>query len=291
MHVGVVFPETEIGNDPIAIRDYAQAVEQMGYSHIAVYDHVLGAYPKRPDGKQYPYSYTHESPFHEPFVLYGYLAGLTQKIGLVTGVLVLPQRQTALVAKQAAALDILSGGRLRLGVGIGWNDVEYEALGENFRDRGRRIEEQIEVLRALWTQDVVTYEGEWHKITLAGINPLPVQRPIPVWMGGMAEPVIRRIARLADGWFPQIRSLEEVPAVLAKLKSYAGEAGRDPKAIGIEARGTVARGGPEDWATAMEAWREIGATHYAVNTVGAGLQSPGDHIEALRRFKDAVGLD
>jgi probable F420-dependent oxidoreductase len=262
----------------------------MGYSHITVYDHVLGAYPERPDGKTYPYSYTHESQFHEPFVLFGYLASLTQKIGLVTGVLVLPQRQTALVAKQAAALDILSGGRVRLGVGIGWNDVEYEALGQNFHDRGRRIEEQIEVMRLLWTQDVVTYEGRWHKITLAGINPLPLQRPIPVWMGGMAEPVIERVARLADGWFPQIRSLEEAPAVMEKLHGYAEEAGRDPKTIGIEARGTVARGGPEDWAASLEAWRDLGATHYGMNTMNAGLRTPDEHVEALRRFKDAIGL-
>ena len=177
MKVGVVFPQTEIGADPTAVKDYAQASEDLGFSHLLAYDHVLGANPaSRPDWRA-PYS--HLDMFHEPFVLFGYLAGLTQRIELVTGIIILPQRQTVLVAKQAAALDVLSKGRLRLGIGIGWNAVEYEALGEDFKNRGRRSEEQIDVLRKLWTQQLVTYNGQWHKITDAGINPLPVQRPIP----------------------------------------------------------------------------------------------------------------
>ena len=188
MRIGVVFPQLEIGNDPALIRDYAQAAESLGYDHILVYDHVLGANRETHDWLRGPYR--HPDAFHEPFVLFGYLAGLTEKIELVTGILILPQRQTALVAKQAAEVDVLSGGRLRLGIGIGWNSVEYEALGEDFSNRGRRSEEQIEVMRGLWTNDLVTLNGRWHTITDAGINPLPVQRPIPVWFGGYDDRVL-----------------------------------------------------------------------------------------------------
>src|SRR5947207_13234197 len=209
MRIGVVFPQTEIGDDPIAIRDYAQAAEQLGYQHLLIYDHVLGAsIANRPDWRG---PYTSDTLFHEPFVLFGYLAGLTKRIELVTGVIVLPQRQTALVAKQAAEIDVLSGGRLRLGIGVGWNEVEYEALGQDFHTRGRRSVEQIAVLRALLTQEVVDFHGHWHHITHAGLNPQPVQRPIPIWFGvGSSqnpyppEAVLRRVARLADGWSPNI---------------------------------------------------------------------------------------
>src|SRR4029453_17668221 len=198
MNIGVVFPQVEIGQDPAVVRDYAQTVEGLGYTPLLVFDHLPGANPERPGGWKGPYTYRHL--FHEPFVLFGYLAAVTERVELVTGILILPQRQTALVAKQAAVVDVLSRGRLRLGIGIGWNFVEYEALGENFKNRGRRSEEQIEVLRALWTKELVTFTGRWHKITDAGINPLPVQRPIPIWLGGGAEQVLRRIARLGDGW-------------------------------------------------------------------------------------------
>jgi probable F420-dependent oxidoreductase len=191
MHIGVVFPQTEIGNDPGAIREYAQAVEDLGYHHLLVYDHVLGASPVNRPGWR---GYTSETPFHEPFVLFSYLAGLTQQLELVTGVLILPQRQTALVAKQAAEVDVLSGGRLRLGIGLGWNQVEFEALNEHFRTRGARIEEQVDVLRALWTQPVVTVHGRWHQIEEAGINPLPIQRPLSVWFGGHADPILTRLS-------------------------------------------------------------------------------------------------
>ena len=288
MQIGVVFPQTEIGSDPVAVRDYAQAAEDMGYSHVLAYDHVLGASREARPGWRGPYD--HNSPFHEPFVLFGYLAGVTSRIELVTGIIILPQRQTALVAKQAAAVDVLSGGRLRLGVGIGWNEVEYEALGENFRNRGRRVEEQVALMRALWTDEVVTFQGRWHKVTAAGINPLPVRRPIPLWMGGGAEPVIKRIARLADGWFPQFRPDDRGREILQRLHDYAREAGRDPADIGIEGRTSVGGGNPDDWATEVQAWRALGATHLGVNTMGAGLQSPADHIDALRRFKVAAGV-
>ena len=286
MHIGVVFPQTEIGTDPVVIRDYAQAAEDLGYSHLLVYDHVLGASSEHRPNWRGPYD--HRTQFHEPFVLFGYLAGVTQRLQLVTGILILPQRQTALVAKQAAEVDVLSGGRLRLGVGIGWNDVEYEALGEDFHTRGRRVEEQIEVMRALWTQEVVSFQGRWHHITDAGINPLPLQRPMPPWMGGGAEPVLRRVARLADGWFPQIRPDERGMETLQRLFDYAREAGRDPASIGIEGRVGISNGGPDDWARAAEAWQQMRATHLGVNTMSAGLDSPAKHIDAIRRFKEAT---
>lgn len=286
MQIGVVFPQLEIGNDPAAIRDYAQAAEEMGYAHLLAYDHVLGADIRHYPGWNGPYN--HKDMFHEPFVLFGYLAAVTQRLQFVSGVIILGQRQTALVAKQAAEVDVLSQGRLRLGVGIGWNHVEYEALGENFHNRGRRSEEQIAVLRALWTQEVVNFEGRWHRIRHAGLNPLPVQRPIPIWLGGRVEAVIQRVARLADGWFPQFRPDSAGEETLARLHQYARDAGRDPASIGIEGRVSIAGRRAEDWAQEAEAWKKLGATHLSVNTMGAGLRSPQEHINAVRQFKEAV---
>ena len=287
MKLGAIFPQTEIGADPAAVRDYAQAVEALGYDHLIAFDHVLGANAASRPG--WSGAYQHTDSFHEPFALFGYLAAYTERIGLVTGVLILPQRQTALVAKQAATVDVLSGGRLRLGVGIGWNQVEYEALGESFRNRGKRSEEQIEVLRALWTDELVTYEGRWHTITDAGLNPMPVQRPIPVWFGGSADPVLRRIARTGDGWFPSGRLDEQGRSRVATMRAYAREAGRDPDAIEIESWVSIRDRSPEEWVSDVVEWREVGARQVAVNTMNAGLASPDGHIAAIERFKDAVG--
>jgi probable F420-dependent oxidoreductase len=284
VHIGVVFPQVEIGTDPGAIRDYAQAVEAMGYSHILTFDHVLGANPDRPGGWKGPYTYRHA--FHEPFVLFGFLAAATRRVGLVTGILILPQRQTALVAKQAAAVDVLSAGRLRLGVGVGWNAVEFEALGERFTNRGARIEEQIAVLRALWARELVTIEGQWHRVTDAGLNPLPPRPTIPVWMGGESEPVVRRAARLADGWMPHFRPGPEAQAVVDRLHGLIRAAGRDPAAFGIEGRMTLAQVPPEHREAELAAWRKMrGITHLCVHTVGLGLKTPAEHVQALERFK------
>ncbi len=299
MRTGVLFPQTEIGADPAAVRDFAQAAEDMGYSHISCFEHVLGANPASRPGERMLYN--HESLFHEPFVLYGYLAGLTRSIELVTGIMVLPQRQTVLVAKQAAAVDVLSGGRLRLGVGVGWNPVEYQALGENFATRGRRIEEQIKVLRALWCNELVTFEGEWHHITDAGICPLPVQRPIPIWLGGMADQVIRRVGRLADGWFPRFPSMNKRPgnavpvrhetpeAIIAVMRRHAADAGRDPGAIGIEGRVFLPNRTPDQWKAEFDRWQALGATHMELYTMGGGLTSPDQHIDLIRRYRAEFG--
>jgi len=289
VHIGVVFPQVEIGTDPGAIRDYAQAVEAMGYTHILTFDHVLGANPDRPGGWKGPYTYRHA--FHEPFVLFGFLAAATRRVELVTGILILPQRQTALVAKQAAAVDVLSAGRLRLGVGVGWNAVEFEALGERFTNRGARIEEQIEVLRTLWTRDLVTIAGQWHRVTDAGLNPLPPRRSIPIWMGGESEPVVRRAARLADGWMPHFRPGPQAQAIVDHLHGLIREAGRDPGAFGIEGRMTLAQVPPEQRASELEAWQKMqGISHVCIHTVGLGLKTPDDHVRALEGFKkDLLG--
>jgi probable F420-dependent oxidoreductase len=286
MRFGVVFPQTEIGTDPMVIRDYAQAAEELGYQHILAYDHVIGANLASRPGWRPPY--THRDSFHEPMVLFGYLAGLTKKIELVTGVIILPQRQTVLLAKQAAALDVLSGGRLRLGVGIGWNPVEYEALGENFKNRGRRSEEQVEVLRKLWTQELVTFQGQWHTITDAGLNPLPIQRPIPIWFGGGDDRALRRLARLGDGWFPLLAPDDGCRVAIEKIQNYAREAGRDPRRIGIEGRITFGQGTAESWIKDIDGWSKLGATHLCVNTMKTGLTNPTAHIDAIRRFKEAT---
>ena len=285
MRIGVVFPQTEIGADPAAVRDFAQAAESLGYTHLLAYDHVLGANAGSRPG--WHGAYRHTDGFHEVMVLLGYVAGLTETIELVTGILILPQRQTPLVAKQAAEVDVLSGGRLRLGIGIGWNDVEYEALSEDFHNRGRRSEEQIKVLRLLWTNDLVTYKGRWHTITDGGITPLPAQRPIPVWFGGMDERVLKRLARVGDGWMPQGSPDDRLLAMIERVRSYASDAGRDPAEIGVDGRTTL-HGTPDDWARQFAGWKEVGATHISVNTMAAGLSTPDDHIDALRRFKEAV---
>ena len=285
MRLGVIFPQTEIGADPAVIRDYAQSVEGMGYDHLAAFDHVLGATPHRPGG--WTGAYTHESMFHEPLVLFGYLAGLTRRIELVTGILILPQRQTALVAKQAAEVDLLSGGRLRLGVGSGWNAVEYEGLGQDFRRRGRRLEEQVDLLRALWADDVISFEGRFDKVTMAGINPRPA-RAIPIWFGGMAEAVQDRVGRKADGWFPQYRGEPAELAVgVARVRAAAEAAGRDPASIGFEVSVSAADGARAAAARAR-AFRAAGATHVSLNTMRSDLQNPRRHLDVAREFVDEL---
>ena len=287
MKLGVVFPQTEIGSDPGTVREYAQAAESMGYNHILAFDHVLGANAESRPG--WSGAYRHTDAFHEPFVLFGYLAAVTSSVELVTGVIILPQRQTALVAKQTAAVDVLSEGRLRLGIGIGWNAVEYEALGENFHNRGRRSEEQIDLLRKLWTNDLITYEGRWHKVTDAGLNPLPVQQPIPVWFGGAAPQTIRRVATIGDGWFPLFRPDDRGRELIESMREQAAEAGRGPDDIGVESWVSIRDSSEDDWKRTAEAWRELGATHLSVNTMNAGLGSPQAHIEAIERFREVMG--
>ncbi|HEY5351409.1 MAG TPA: LLM class F420-dependent oxidoreductase [Streptosporangiaceae bacterium] len=286
MQIGVVFPQTELGPEAGAVRAYGRRVEELGFQHVMAYDHVLGADPAVHQGWNGPYDV--RTTFHEPMVMFGFLAALTS-LELVTGIIILPQRQTALVAKQAAEVDLLSGGRFRLGVGLGWNQVEYEALGQEFRTRGRRIEEQVGLMRRLWTEESVTHEGEFDRVTGAGLAPLPVQRPIPVWFGAQSERAYRRAGRLADGWFPQVSPGPELDKAREIVSGAAREAGRDPAQLGMEGRISW-RGDAGKLAEQAGRWQEAGATHLAVNTIGAGLASLGDHLGALEQAAVALGL-
>ena len=288
MRVGVVFPQTEMMADPLAIRDYAQTAESLGYQHILAYDHVLGANPDRTGGWTGPYDY--QDTFYELFVLFSYLAGVTERLEFTSGVFILPQRQTALFAKQAATLDVLCQGRLRIGIGTGWNEVEYEALDQDFRTRGRRQEEQVTLLRRYWTEPLVTFTGVWETVSDAGIAPLPVQRPIPIWFGGNADTVLRRMARLGDGWMPPHRTPQDAAPALDRLESYLAENGRSRDDFGFEPRLHWRLGSLDTLLELARAWQEAGATHISINTMDAGFTSPQQHLTALQAFSEGMGL-
>ncbi|MCC7366022.1 MAG: LLM class F420-dependent oxidoreductase [Dehalococcoidia bacterium] len=284
MQIGVVFPQTEFGDDPALIKDYAQTAEALGYSHILAYDHVLGAVHEN-RARPLTGPYTERTPFHEPFVLFAYMAAVTSTIGFTTGVIILPQRQTALVAKQAAELDILSGGRLRLGVGTGWNHVEYDALNENFRNRGKRQEEQVEVLRRLWAEDVVDFTGTYHRIDRANILPRPT-RPIPIWFGGFNDVAFRRAARIGDGFIFGGGTADAL-AHVDMIRRYVAEAGRDSAAFGIESMVNYAAG-PEKWVSIADSWRAANVDYISLRDMNAGLEGPRAHLDAIRRYAEAV---
>jgi probable F420-dependent oxidoreductase len=285
MRIGVVFPQTELGGDVGAVRAYGEGVEALGFTHVLAYDHVIGADPEVHRGWAGPYDV--RTTFHEPFVLFGYLAAATS-VELVTGIIILPQRQTVLTAKQAAEVDLLTGGRFRLGVGLGWNPVEYEALGKDFSNRGERLDEQVTLMRRLWTEPSVTHNGAHETVTGAGLAPLPVQRPIPVWFGGVAERALRRVGRLADGWFPQVPPGERLEEARAIIRQAAVEAGRDPDTLGIEGRVGWETGDVDRLVRQAGKWRDAGASHLGVNTMGAGLGSVDDHLAALAKAADAL---
>ena len=285
MRIGVVFPQTEIGGDRGAIRAYAERVEELGFAHILAYDHVLGADPEVHAPWNGPYDV--DTTFHEPFVLFGYLAAITA-LELVTGIIILPQRQTALVAKQAADVDVLTNGNFRLGIGLGWNAVEYEALGKDFTDRGRRMSEQIELMRSLWTQRSVTHHGAYEHVTGAGLAPLPVQRPIPIWFGAASEPAYRRTGRLADGWFPQVPPGPHLDAARAIVDQAATAAGRDPSSLQMEGRVSWTAAGIEKVVDHVARWRDAGASHLSINTMNADLGAVDDHLGVLATVADAV---
>jgi probable F420-dependent oxidoreductase len=295
MKLGAVFPTTEIGTDPVAIRDFAQTAEELGYSHIVCYDHVLGAVH---EGRTPPVPgpYTENDPFHEPLILFAHLSGVTTRIGLTTGVLILPQRQTALVAKQAAELDVLSGGRLRLGVGLGWNPVEYEALGVPFEGRGERLEEQVGLLRALWSERQLDFQGKYHRIDRAGILPSP-ERKIPIWFGGMSPAAGARAVRLGDGFI--FGSANQFARALAtSIQKQLLEEDRDPTQFGMEPIVHFSQG-PDGWRQTLEDWEKLGATHLSMRAMDTGAALLGDepagfttareHIDALEVFMREVG--
>jgi probable F420-dependent oxidoreductase len=268
------------------VKTYATEVERMGFTHILAYDHVLGADPAVHGDKDRPYDI--HTQFHEPLVLFGYLAGVVS-LELVTGILILPQRQTALVAKQAAEVDLISRGRFRLGVGVGWNPVEYDALGEDFSLRGKRLEEQVGLLRRLWTEPSLSVRGNFDTIMGAGIAPLPIQRPIPIWMGGSSKYAYERMGRLADGWFPMIQPGPKLDAALETIAASATDARRSPGDIDMEGR-VDWRGDMSDLGARVEAWRQAGATHLTVNTMRAGLEGVAGHLQALEETAAALGV-
>jgi probable F420-dependent oxidoreductase len=287
MKVGAIFPQSELSPEPSAVRAYATGVEELGYSHILAFDHVVGADRAVHRGWSGPYDV--DTTFHEPLVLYGYIAAITS-LELVTGIIIGPQRQTALLAKQAAEVDILTEGHFRLGIGVGWNVVEYEALGQDFSTRGKREEEQIGLLRRLWTERSVTHAGRFDRVTGAGIAPLPVQRPIPLWLGGSSPAAYSRIGRLADGWFPGVQPGPLLDQAKAEVNDGAEQVGRDPQSVGMEGRVGWGRGGASEAAEQVEQWRAAGATHVTINTMGSGLESVGDHLEALGATAQALAL-
>lgn len=285
MEYGAVFPHNEIGTDPGAIKAYAQGLEALGVTHLLIYDHVLGADPNRPGGWKGPYD--KDVAFHEPFTTFAFLAGVTERIEFITTVLILPQRQTALVAKQAAELAVLSGNRFRLGIGTGWNRIEYEALNEDFRTRGRRQAEQVELLRRLWQEDSLTFEGEFHTVTAASINPRPAQ-PIPIWFGGSAPALLERCARLGDGWIPLMGANDAARACIDEIARHRREAGRSMDNFGIQAQAQYRGGDPERWSSHAGKWQALGATHVAIATHNAGPTDVDGHLARVEEYLGAV---
>lgn len=292
MKLGVIFPQREIGNDPGTIREFATTAENLGYVDLHAYDHVLGVNPETREGFDGPYDY--QDAFHEPFALFSHMAAVTEDLRFVTGILILPQRQTALVAKQAAEVDVLSNGRLTLGVGVGWNEAEFEALGMEFQTRGARIDEQIDVLRALWTNELIEYEGEWHRIPDAGLNPLPVQRPIPIWIGGGADVVLRRAGRLGNGWIVPARwktpdaDFATLERTLDRLADYRAEADRADEEFEVTGRVALRSDDPSQWVDQARQWEEVGVSRLALSTMDMGLEDPAAHIDVIGRWMDAI---
>ena len=296
MKYGVTFPTTDIGHDVFAIRDYVQAAEELGYHHIRVLDHVVAVDPAAYPGRDFM-GYVVDKPIHEPLTLIAYLVGITSTLNFVTSILILPQRQTALVAKQAAEIDFVSNGRFRLGVGVGWNDIEYQAMNARFNRRGKQLEEQIRVLRELWTKPAVNIESDSHRLKHVGINPAP-GGSIPIWIGAgspekrvPAEPILRRIGRLADGYMPIFDPDEPGgEQALGKIGRYAIEAGRRPTDIGIEARIVMPGNGADSWRRQLDGWSAFRATHIGVAMGGEQYRTVKQHIDGLHEFRQVAGF-
>jgi probable F420-dependent oxidoreductase len=283
MQLSAWFPTRDIGDDPSKIRDWAQAAEDLGYDYIEVPDHVFGVTAR--DG--WAPLYDEKDAFHETFTTLAFLAAATRKIKLSTGVLILPQRQTGVAAKQAAQIDLLSEGRLRLGIGVGWNHVEYQALDMDWHTRGARQAEQVEVLRRLWTEDLVTFKGKFHDMTEVNIVPQPVQRPIPIWFGGSSDAVVKRAARLGDGWMPIISPDEKAEAKLEDLRGHLRSFGRNPNTFGLEGWLRMSNDDPQRWAADADGWRRLGAQIVMLYPMYRIPTFEGQ-VETLRRFKEVV---
>jgi probable F420-dependent oxidoreductase len=285
MQLGAVFSHGEIGAEVAGIRDWAQAIQDLGYDFAVVSDHVVGA--EAAEHPELPRVFGIDSRLHEPLALFAFLAGIAPRLGVLSSVIILPQRQATLVAKQAAEIDVLNGGRLRLGVGIGWNPLEFTALGMDFRNRARRFEEQIEVMRRLWTERIVTFEGRYHSLPAIGINPLPVQRPIPLWFGAAAEAAVKRACNIGDGYLPLAPLEGSWQLTIDKVHGWLQEAGRDPSTFGVEGRVNAETGTPEEWSKTIEMWRGFGASHLSVGTHGLG--GVDAHVQRLKEVRELIG--
>ncbi len=285
MEIGAVFPHNEIGTDPQAIKDYAQGVEELGVTHLLIYDHVLGADRDRPGGFEGPYD--KDVAFHEPFTTFAFIAAVTKKLDMITTVMILPQRQTVLVAKQAAELAILSNNRFKLGIGVGWNAVEYTGLNENFKNRGKRQEEQVELMRLLWESEVLEYKGDYHHIDKASINPRP-SKSVPIWFGGGAPQLIERCADLGEGWIPLMGPNEAARKTLAAIKEKRESKGLDWDNFGVQAQAQYAGGDAERWNKHAEKWRNLGASHLAIATHNAEPTNVEGHLGRIKEYLNAV---
>ena len=285
MEIGAVFPHNEIGTDPQAIKDYAQGVEELGVTHLLIYDHVLGADRDRPGGFEGPYD--KDVAFHEPFTTFAFIAAVTKKLDMITTVMILPQRQTVLVAKQAAELAILSNNRFKLGIGVGWNTVEYTGLNENFKNRGKRQEEQVELMRLLWESEVLEYKGDYHHIDKASINPRP-SKSVPIWFGGGAPQLIERCADLGDGWIPLMGPNEAARKTLAAIKEKRKSKGLDWDNFGVQAQAQYAGGDAERWNKHAEKWRNLGASHLAIATHNGEPTNVDGHLGRIKEYLNAV---
>tara|TARA_Y100000766_G_scaffold50277_1_gene40471 strand:- start:2721 stop:3581 length:861 start_codon:yes stop_codon:yes gene_type:complete len=285
MEIGAVFPHNEIGTDPQAIKDYAQGVEELGVTHLLIYDHVLGADRDRPGGFEGPYD--KDVAFHEPFTTFAFIAAVTKKLDMITTVMILPQRQTVLVAKQAAELAILSNNRFKLGIGVGWNTVEYTGLNENFKNRGKRQEEQVELMRLLWENEVLEYKGDYHHIDKASINPRP-SKSVPIWFGGGAPQLIERCADLGDGWIPLMGPNEAARKALAAIKEKRESKGLNWDNFGVQAQAQYAGGDAERWNKHAEKWRNLGASHLAIATHNAEPTNVDGHLGRIKEYLNAV---
>ena len=285
MEIGAVFPHNEIGTDPQAIKDYAQGVEELGVTHLLIYDHVLGADRNRPGGFEGPYD--KEVAFHEPFTTFAFIAAVTKNLDMITTVMILPQRQTVLVAKQAAELAILSNNRFKLGIGVGWNAVEYVGLNENFKNRGKRQAEQVELMRLLWESEVLEYKGDYHHIDKASLNPRPSEN-VPIWFGGGAPQLIERCADLGDGWIPLMGPNEAARNTLEEIRAKREAKGLDWNNFGVQAQAQYAGGDPDRWSKHAEKWRDLGASHLAVAAHNAEPTNVDGHLSRIKEYLNAV---
>lgn len=294
MQLGASLPVGDIGTGPAVLRDYAQAAEGLGYTYMLGPDHVLGGNPNVDYGSRRVG--TTATAYHDPFVVFAFLAGVTKKMGFASGVIILAQRQAALVAKQAACLDELCEGRFRLGIGVGWNEIEFQGLGMDFHTRGKRSAEQVRFMQELWAKPSITFKGEFHQLDDGGINPRPKSGRVPVWFGGHAEATFKRTAKYGDGFMPlQYPAGDDALKAFDKLRGLIRAEGRDPASVGLEVWVSPGKGTPEDWRKEFTFWKNAGVTHVTCHTTYVSNhhkriagKTYAEHLDAITRYRKAV---